>query len=79
MAKSVVEAYNAYPLNDVNKYNVDINSKRLGFQQGYEKATTDTVNAVIQFLRNDSRAKYMLEYNWEILEDIRNAIEKSNL
>lgn len=78
MAKSVVEAYNAYPLNDVNKYNVGINSKRVGFQQGYEKGTKDTVDAVIQFLRNDSRAKYMLECDWEILEDMRNAIEKLN-
>ena len=78
MSKSVVEAYNAYPMTDVNRYNVEINSKRAGFQQGYEKGTTDAAQAAVDFLRRDSRAKYMLECDWEILEDMRNAIEKMN-
>ena len=39
--KAVVEAYEAYPLTDSNKYNGEINAKRVGYQQGYEKAVKD--------------------------------------
>lgn len=44
MSKSVVAAYNAYPLTNENKYNNEINAKRLGFQQGYEQAEKEYKN-----------------------------------
>lgn len=38
---ATVKAYEAYPLTDVNKYNLEINSKRVGYQQGYEQCLKD--------------------------------------
>lgn len=44
MIKSVVAAYNAYPLTNENKNNNEINARRLGFQQGYEQAEKEYKN-----------------------------------
>ena len=44
MNKSVVAAYNAYPLTNENKCNNEINARRLGFQQGYEQAEKEYKN-----------------------------------
>lgn len=44
MSKSVVAAYNAYPLTNENKCNNEINARRLGFQQGYEQAEKEYKN-----------------------------------
>lgn len=39
--KSVTEAYKAYPLTDDYMNHPETNSKRVGFQQGYNKALID--------------------------------------
>lgn len=44
MIKSVVAAYNAYPLTNENKNNNEINARRLGFQQGYDQAEKEYKN-----------------------------------
>lgn len=41
MSKAVEKAYEAYPLNESNRYNHEWNAKRVGFQQGYEQAEKD--------------------------------------
>ena len=46
----VVKAYEAYPLTDVNKYNIEINSKRLGYQQGYEQCEKDFLEKLYVYL-----------------------------
>ena len=41
MCKAVLKAYEAYPLTESNRYNHEINAKRVGYQQGYEQAEKD--------------------------------------
>lgn len=39
MSKRAIEkAYETYPLDESNRYNHELNAKRVWFQQGYEKA-----------------------------------------
>lgn len=41
MCKAVLKAYEAYPLTESNRYNHEMNAKRVGYQQGYEQAEKD--------------------------------------
>lgn len=41
MVNSVSKAYEAYPITDVNKYNLENNSKRVGYKRGYEQCLKD--------------------------------------
>lgn len=39
MSKRAIEkAYETYPLDESNRYNHELNAKRVGFQHGYEQA-----------------------------------------
>ena len=57
--KSVEAAYKAYPLTNENKYNHEINAKRVGFQQGYEQAEKDNR---IEFKQYDKDMLNAIEY-----------------
>lgn len=67
--KSIVEAYKAYPLTADNRYNNELNAKRVGFQQGYEKAIKDIKNAVIEL-----REKYRSNPDGQIGKPIEKRI-----
>ena len=42
MSKIAIEkAYDAYPLNESNRYNNEWHAKRVGYQKGYEQAEKD--------------------------------------
>jgi hypothetical protein len=41
MCKAILKAYEAYPLTQSNRYNHELNAKRVGYQQGYEQAEKD--------------------------------------
>ena len=82
MINSVTKAYEAYPLTDVNKYNLEINSKRLGYQQGYEQCLKDMFEQFQAYFdenfhtRNEG-AKHFVVSNYETdVEKIVQNIQK---
>ena len=51
MSKRAIEkAYEAYPLNATNQYDIRLNANRVGYQQGYEQAEKDTIERVVSWL-----------------------------
>lgn len=82
---ATVKAYEAYPLTDVNKYNLEINAKRLGYQQGYEQCLKDMFEKIQTYfdenfhMRNEG-AKHFIVSNHEtdvekIVQDIQKITE----
>ena len=52
MSKRAIEkAYETYPLDESNRYNHELNAKRVVFQQGYEQAEKDTIERVVEWLK----------------------------
>lgn len=55
MSKIAIEkAYDAYPLNESNRYNNEWNAKRVGYQKGYEQAEKDPALSLAQVVKLDS-------------------------
>ena len=51
MSKRAIEkAYDAYPLNESNRYNNEWNAKRVGYQKGYEQAEEETIERACDWL-----------------------------
>lgn len=51
MSKIAIEkAYDAYPLNESNRYNNEWNAKRVGYQKGYEQAEAETIERACDWL-----------------------------
>ena len=51
MSKRAIEkAYETYPLDESNRYNNELNAKRVGFQQGYEQSEKDTIERAAEWL-----------------------------
>lgn len=51
MSKRAIEkAYDAYPLNESNRYNNEWNAKRVGYQKGYEQAEAETIERACDWL-----------------------------
>ncbi len=51
MSKRAIEkAYDAYPLNESNRYNNEWNAKRVGYQKGYEQAEAETIERACEWL-----------------------------
>lgn len=51
MSKIAIEkAYDAYPLNESNRYNNEWNAKRVGYQKGYEEAEAETIERACYWL-----------------------------
>ena len=85
MVNTVSKAYEAYPLTDVNKYNLEINSKRVGYKQGYEQCLKDMFEQLQTYLdenfhtRNEGVKHFVVSNNEtdveKIVQDIRKITE----
>ena len=72
MSKRAIEkAYDAYPLNESNRYNNEWNAKRVGYQKGYEQAEKDLAltadsMAKIDAIILDVNNEFAVDYSQEI-------------
>lgn len=82
MINSVTKAYEAYPLTDVNKYNLEINSKRVGYKQGYEQCLKDMFEQLQTYFdenfhtRNEGQKYFVVSNHETNLEKIVQDIQK---
>lgn len=63
MSKSVVAAYDAYPLTKKNMCNLETNARRVGFQQGYEQCQKDFMEKACKFLEDRIGIEQKIEVN----------------
>ena len=71
MSKIAIEkAYDAYPLNESNRYNNEWNAKRVGYQKGYEQAEKDIITLIesrLSELFGDAQPTPILRYELQDL------------
>jgi len=80
MSKIAIEkAYDAYPLNESNRYNNEWNAKRVGYQKGYEQAEKDIITLIesrLSELFGDAQPTPILRYELQDLIKIIKEEEK---